>query len=205
LVIPPTITIKTQQQRLTHPPTYTQIHHQVKIPDWEAYIGKLAALLIQEQTPQVLVLAREHLYELLTNCIPPDVILKVCVLWVVWRTLWLGGGLDRSLHHHQTTTPRPAGPSTNTYISTHQVLVRELSPKLDDSLKHELAHWAAFYEHRVQIGSKEIFHLEVRLVLRPLWPFTLPYSLSRLTYFPSKYTRLFRRSARASWPYTRSG
>ncbi len=49
----------------------------MKVPDWEAYIGKLAALLIQEQTPQVLVLARDHLYELLTNCIPPDVILKV--------------------------------------------------------------------------------------------------------------------------------
>ena len=43
-----------------------------------------------------------------------------------------------------------------------QVLVRELLPKLDDTLKHELVHWAAFYEHRVQVGSKEIFHLEVR-------------------------------------------
>lgn len=56
------------------------------------------------------------LYELLTNCIPADVIIKV--------------------------------------------LVRELLPKLDDQLKHEVVYWAAYYEHRVQIGSKEIFHLE---------------------------------------------
>jgi hypothetical protein len=41
------------------------------------------------------------------------------------------------------------------------VLIRELLPKLDDQLKHELVYWAAFYEHRVQVGSKEIFHLEV--------------------------------------------
>lgn len=39
--------------------------------------------------------------------------------------------------------------------------MRELLPKLDDQLKHELVYWAAFYEHRVQVGSKEIFHLEV--------------------------------------------
>ena len=31
---------------------------------------------------------------------------------------------------------------------------------LDDELKHEVAHWAAFYEHRMVTGSKEIFHLE---------------------------------------------
>lgn len=89
---------------------------QVKVADWEEYISKLANNLIQEQSPQQLVLAREMLYELLTNCIPPDVILKV--------------------------------------------LVRELLTKLDDQLKHEVIYWAAFYEHRVQIGSKEIFHLE---------------------------------------------
>lgn len=54
-----------------------------------------------------LVLAREMLYELLTNCIPPDMILKA--------------------------------------------LTRELLKHLDDTLKHEIIHWAAFYEHRVQV------------------------------------------------------
>ena len=41
-----------------------------------------------------------------------------------------------------------------------QTLVRELLKSLDDELKHEVAHWAAYYEHRMRIGSKEIFHLE---------------------------------------------
>jgi replication factor C subunit 3/5 len=39
-------------------------------------------------------------------------------------------------------------------------LVAELMPNLDDSLKLQVLEWAAFYEHRIAMGSKEIFHLE---------------------------------------------
>lgn len=55
-------------------------------------------------------------YNLLTNCIPADVIMST--------------------------------------------LVKELYKSTDDTLKHELTHWAAYYEHRIRQGSKEIFHLE---------------------------------------------
>ena len=41
-----------------------------------------------------------------------------------------------------------------------ETLTRELMKAMDDTLKHELIHWAAYYEHRMQMGSKEIFHLE---------------------------------------------
>ena len=41
-----------------------------------------------------------------------------------------------------------------------KTLVRELCRNLDDGLKSELFEWAAFYEHRIALGSKEIFHLE---------------------------------------------
>lgn len=41
-----------------------------------------------------------------------------------------------------------------------KTLVKEIARKLDDSLKSEVYHWAAFYEHRIALGSKEIFHLE---------------------------------------------
>lgn len=80
----------------------------MKIPDWEAYIGKLAALLIAEQSPQALVLAREHLYELLTNCIPPDVILKVgdwCCDF--WGRSNVGGSCERTqtLQYHPSKHP----------------------------------------------------------------------------------------------------
>ncbi|KAL7555027.1 hypothetical protein ACHAWF_018622 [Thalassiosira exigua] len=41
-----------------------------------------------------------------------------------------------------------------------KTLVTELLPTLDDSIKGEVVTWAAFYEHRIALGSKEIFHLE---------------------------------------------
>eukprot|EP01035_Chromulina_nebulosa_P021070 gene21070-27300_t len=88
----------------------------VPLPDWELYIGKLAREILAEQTPSKLQQSREMLYELLTNCIPADIIF--------------------------------------------QTLVNELMKSLDDTLKHEVIYWAAFYDHRLRQGSKEIFHLE---------------------------------------------
>ena len=41
-----------------------------------------------------------------------------------------------------------------------KTLVRELMKNLDDELKKEIIEAAAFYEHRIALGSKEIFHLE---------------------------------------------
>jgi len=88
----------------------------IPLPDWEIYIQRVAKEMLQEQSPSKLLAVRDMLYELLTGCIPADVVL--CVL------------------------------------------CRELFKSLDDSLKHEVAHWAAYYEHRMKTGSKEIFHLE---------------------------------------------
>ena len=39
-------------------------------------------------------------------------------------------------------------------------LTGELLNNLDDSVKLEVIKWAAFYEHRLATGSKDIFHLE---------------------------------------------
>ncbi|KAG1653436.1 hypothetical protein FOA52_006947 [Chlamydomonas sp. UWO 241] len=41
-----------------------------------------------------------------------------------------------------------------------KTLLFELLKKLDQELKVEAVHWAAFYEHRLQEGQKTIFHLE---------------------------------------------
>lgn len=41
-----------------------------------------------------------------------------------------------------------------------KALVQQVLPNLDDSLKQEVLEWAAFYEHRIAMGSKDIFHLE---------------------------------------------
>ncbi|CAN0374228.1 unnamed protein product [Pylaiella littoralis] len=89
---------------------------EVQRTDWENYITQLAREITLEQTPRRLLEAREKLYELLTNCIPADIILKT--------------------------------------------LTRELAKNLDSKLWGELFKWAAFYEHRLHMGSKEILHLE---------------------------------------------
>jgi replication factor C subunit 3/5 len=88
----------------------------VTLPDWELYVKELAGKITAQQTPQSLLDARNYLYELLGNCIPPSAIF--------------------------------------------QQLVKNLLPILDDPLKHETLHWAAHYEHRLQKGDKDIYHLE---------------------------------------------
>ncbi|KAL6218922.1 hypothetical protein ACLB2K_012129 [Fragaria x ananassa] len=84
--------------------------------DWEEYVSEIASDIMKEQSPKRLYAVRQKLYELLVNCIPPEIILK--------RLLY------------------------------------ELLKKLDAELKHEVSHWAAYYEHRMRLGQKAIFHLE---------------------------------------------
>lgn len=90
----------------------------VKIPppDWETYTAALAQKILQDQSPQQILAVRSGLYELITHCLPPSLILKT--------------------------------------------LLFELLRGVDDTVKGELVKWAAFYEHRLRLGSKAIFHLE---------------------------------------------
>ena len=88
----------------------------IQIPEWEEFITKLSMDILREQSPGALLRARDKVYELLSNCIPAEVILKT--------------------------------------------LCRKLLIRLDDDVKHDLIHWAAYYEHRLQLGSKDIFHIE---------------------------------------------
>ncbi|KAM0787200.1 hypothetical protein ACM66B_006441 [Microbotryomycetes sp. NB124-2] len=39
-------------------------------------------------------------------------------------------------------------------------ITKRLLERVDEDVKYEVANWAAFYEHRVKLGSKPIFHLE---------------------------------------------
>lgn len=84
--------------------------------DWEEYVSEICSDIMREQSPKRLFQVRGKLYELLINCIPPEIILKK--------------------------------------------LLSELLKKLDEELKHEVCHWAAYYEHRMRMGQKAIFHLE---------------------------------------------
>lgn len=84
--------------------------------DWELYVSGIASDIMKEQSPKRLFQVRGKVYELLVNCIPPEIILKK--------------------------------------------LLSELLKKLDSELKHEVCHWAAYYEHRMRLGQKAIFHIE---------------------------------------------
>lgn len=49
---------------------------EVARPDWETYCAKVADAILQEQSPQRLLEVRAKIYELLSHCIPPAVVLK---------------------------------------------------------------------------------------------------------------------------------
>ena len=88
----------------------------IQVPDWEKYIYDIATSITADQSPQKLLNVRDRLFDLLSKCIPADVILKT--------------------------------------------LTTALIQNLDDTLKPDVLHYAAIYEHRIHLGSKEIFHLE---------------------------------------------
>lgn len=88
----------------------------IKNSAWEIFIEELARIIIEEQSSQRLLMVRGKFYELLSNCIPADVIFK------------------------------------NLTIA--------LMNTCDCSLNADIAKWAAYHEHRMQLGSKPIIHLE---------------------------------------------
>lgn len=52
----------------------------VGLPDWEEFIVSLAKEIMEEQSPKRLLQVRGKLYELLTHCIPPELIIKKLTL-----------------------------------------------------------------------------------------------------------------------------
>lgn len=53
--------------------------------DWETYCGKIADAIVSEQSASRLLEIRGKVYELLSHCIPPTVVLKVSSpTWKVW-------------------------------------------------------------------------------------------------------------------------
>jgi len=91
-------------------------NQKLHIPEWEKFIADLATLICEEQSPARLLLARGKVYELLTNCIPADIILRK--------------------------------------------LTECLLARVDDELRHKVVRWAAYYDHRMALGSKPVFHIE---------------------------------------------
>ncbi|KAJ1561476.1 Subunit of heteropentameric Replication factor C (RF-C) [Nowakowskiella sp. JEL0078] len=67
---------KTQQYPFTE-------NQKVQSSDWEIFIKGIAKEMIQEQSPAKLLAVRGKLYELISHCIPPDLILKTLALELI--------------------------------------------------------------------------------------------------------------------------
>lgn len=49
----------------------------IPLPDWERYCGSVVQDVMTEQSPKQLLAVRTKLYQLLINCIPASVVMKV--------------------------------------------------------------------------------------------------------------------------------
>jgi replication factor C subunit 3/5 len=127
----------------------------IPLMDWERYCALLAVDILREQSPKALLAARNRIYELLVNCIPADVIMKKLVGYLVSDPLSgtsAAVAVIGSAAISAVTSGGAVPPAVNSLLST-------LKPLTEDQ-KFEIVHWGAHYEHRLQLGSRELFHLE---------------------------------------------
>jgi replication factor C subunit 3/5 len=117
-------------------------------PDWEKYAGRAAEKILGDQTPERLLEVRGMLYELLVHCIPAPLIISVSLCLFLLR--------------------RAEAELTFPFSTSTQTIAKRLMDRVDEELKADVVYWAAFYEHRLRLGSKPIFHLEGELPLYSL-------------------------------------
>lgn len=61
---------------------------------------------------------------------------------------------------HSVTT----GPQASRFSILSQTVAERLVDQMDEPLKADVMYWAAFYERRMRVGNKKIFHLEAWVV-----------------------------------------
>lgn len=49
-------------------------------------------------------------------------------------------------------------------VAAAQTIADRVAENVDEALRGDVMHWAAFYEARMRIGAKKIFHLEAWVV-----------------------------------------
>jgi len=57
----------------------------IQLPDWQLFIGAVADDIVKEQSPKQLLQVRGKLYELLSSCIPPEMIMQYLVAALLKR------------------------------------------------------------------------------------------------------------------------
>ena len=69
----------------------------VERPDWESYVSEIAAGTLADPSPKALYTARGQVYELLVNCIPPEVVLRSLSSEIGARLAKAGGAKGEGL------------------------------------------------------------------------------------------------------------
>lgn len=57
----------------------------IVLPDWELYVDEVATTIMHEQSPKSLLTVRRKLYELIINCVPPEIIARRLCLCLASR------------------------------------------------------------------------------------------------------------------------
>ncbi|CCA66679.1 probable RFC5-DNA replication factor C, 40 KD subunit [Serendipita indica DSM 11827] len=112
-----------EAMKMQHPNlSETTMSIQPAKPDWETYCHHVADMIVQEQTPKRVMDVRGKLYELLSHCIPPHVVLKVRDFSIAVRipVLVIIGAMP-------------------------ETIAERVTDKVDESIKADIVHWAAFY------------------------------------------------------------
>ena len=133
---------------------------------------EIATAILQEQTPKRLYEVRGKLYELLVNCLPPELILRKLTLelfrcagaassaaGVSWGTKVMRialGYLGLLKTEHRVQGAKVVIRRLRAIVGVEYMLWRcdpscmPLNRKLDDELRHKAIDLAALYEHRLQ-------------------------------------------------------
>lgn len=124
---------------------------EVELPDWELYAKETAVGVLLEQSPRSLYVARGKVYELLVNCVPPDLVLRTLAREI-------RKGLAEAATEAAAKSSRFSGGGAGGGATPINV-----SPEALDPLKSKVARAAAAFEHRMAQGSKPVFHIEAFL------------------------------------------
>ncbi len=118
----------------------TKIQH----ADWHQFIDYVGKIVCEEQSPARLQVVRGKLYELLSNCVPPEIIIKVRGNTHEHHTahrIMCAACTHVMTGHHQFC---PVNMRTSCACS-HQTLTDSLLKRVDDNIKHEIVQLAADY------------------------------------------------------------
>ena len=135
-----------------------------------ARMQEIAGAILQEQTPKRLYEVRGKLYELLVNCLPPELILRKltlelfrcgsCCMGDALGFMVAGAAIgchrvSRSMWHRRVRrrwcSKRVLCSCWGRLLSGDWIWIcLRLNRKLDDELRHKAIDLAALYEHRLQ-------------------------------------------------------